>query len=48
MRMSIYQEALDHWGVKPQIGMLAEECSELSVVALHLVRGRMRPVPGEE
>jgi NTP pyrophosphatase (non-canonical NTP hydrolase) len=37
---TIYEEALDTWGTSLQIGMIAEEATELATAALHVLRGR--------
>jgi NTP pyrophosphatase (non-canonical NTP hydrolase) len=42
MREEVYAGALDTWGLPAQILMLAEESSELSVAALHLLRDAKR------
>ncbi|MCK9327183.1 MAG: hypothetical protein M0P69_16940 [Bacteroidales bacterium] len=40
MDTNIYQEALECWGIKDQLMMLAEESTELATAALHVRRGR--------
>lgn len=37
---TIYEEALETWGTSLQIGMVAEEATELATAALHVLRGR--------
>ncbi len=39
----LYKRAVALWGVQAQVLMLAEECAECGVAALHLLRGRAAP-----
>jgi NTP pyrophosphatase (non-canonical NTP hydrolase) len=39
----IYVQAIEKYGRESQLVMLAEECSELAVAALHYRRGRIHP-----
>ena len=36
--LQLYQEAMEKWGIKLQIGVLAEECVELAKPCLKMVR----------
>ena len=37
---TVYEKAVDHFGIKHQLHKLAEECSELAVEAHHVAAGR--------
>lgn len=38
MKKEIYKQCIEKWGVKAQLGMLAEECIECSLAVYHFVR----------
>jgi hypothetical protein len=43
-REKIYKDALDFWGIEPQLRIAEEECAEFIVAASHFIRNR----PGSE
>lgn len=43
---ALFRRAIDVWGERPQVLMLAEEASELAVAALHFLRGRPGSIDG--
>ena len=36
----VLERAVEHWGLDSQIAMVAEECAELAVAAMHMLRTR--------
>lgn len=40
MSVTIYQQAIDKWGVPAQVNQAIEECSELILVLRHYDRGK--------
>jgi len=45
--IKLYKQAIKLWGIKLQVGILGEECSELTTAVFHYLRGN-RPNAIEE
>jgi NTP pyrophosphatase (non-canonical NTP hydrolase) len=43
----MYEDAANLWGERPQVAMLAEEATELSLAVQHHLRGRDADIAGE-